>query len=209
MATMPDQAREEYAQKHVLESLKQQTLAASFELSAGRKPYEFINAIVDAAIQARIPEYRGTSRVLISGSLLLLSPKRQIRRDKPAIGHVPNRKPVILCVDDEEAALTLRRLVLEMAGYKVITALSGMEALQIVESRPVDLVLSDYLMPGMNGAQLCREIKRKHSALPVLLISGLTDVPPDAGIADGFLSKLVGTDVLFSEITAMLNRASR
>jgi hypothetical protein len=60
MATLPIPDREEYAQRHVLKNLKQRTLAASLELSTGRKPYEFVNAIVDAAIQAEIPEYRAS-----------------------------------------------------------------------------------------------------------------------------------------------------
>jgi hypothetical protein len=58
MATMPITEREKYAQSHVLKHLKQQTLAASLELSAGGRPYHCTNAIVDAAIQARIPEYQ-------------------------------------------------------------------------------------------------------------------------------------------------------
>ena len=60
MATMPIPDRGPYAQTHVLEDLKQPTLAASAELSAGRRPYDSINAIVDAAILARIPEYRAS-----------------------------------------------------------------------------------------------------------------------------------------------------
>lgn len=58
MATMPIQDREEYAQKHVPEHLKRQALAVSSELSAGRRPYETVNSIVDAAIQDKIREYR-------------------------------------------------------------------------------------------------------------------------------------------------------
>ena len=61
MATLPLSEREKYAQTHVFEHLKQQTLAASLELSAGRRPYHCTNAIVDAAIQARIPEYQERS----------------------------------------------------------------------------------------------------------------------------------------------------
>lgn len=58
MATMPVTEREKYAESHVLKHLKQQTLAASLELSGGGRPYHRTNAIVDAVIQSRIPEYQ-------------------------------------------------------------------------------------------------------------------------------------------------------
>ena len=80
-------------------------------------------------------------------------------------------KPVILCVDDEEVPLTLRKLVLEKAGYNVVTASSAAKALEIVFSRHIDLVLSDHLMPGPTGTELTRQIKAKLPELPVILIS--------------------------------------
>ena len=60
-------------------------------------------------------------------------------------------KPVILCVDDEENPLILRRLVLERAGYDVVTACSATQALGVLGTRHVDLVLSDHLMAGSTG----------------------------------------------------------
>ncbi|MGH9516771.1 MAG: hypothetical protein ACRD3P_13955 [Terriglobales bacterium] len=54
MAIMPNVEREKYIQRHVLPALKQQTLAATFELSAGRRPYDSINMLIDAAIAARL-----------------------------------------------------------------------------------------------------------------------------------------------------------
>lgn len=115
-------------------------------------------------------------------------------------------KPVILCVDDENNPLVLRRLVLEKAGYEVITAKSGKEALQVTGTRDVDLVLSDHLMPGMNGAELAQAIKAKYPELPVILISGVNDIPVGANIADAFVSKVEGPDVLGKRIAAILDR---
>jgi CheY-like chemotaxis protein len=115
-----------------------------------------------------------------------------------------NRKTVILCVDDENNPLVLRKLVLEKAGYEVITAKSAKEALQVAGSRLVDLVLSDHLMPGMNGAELAQEIKTKNPHLPVILISGVNDIPPGASVADAFVSKVEGPDVLGKRIAAIL-----
>lgn len=115
------------------------------------------------------------------------------------------RRPVILCVDDEERALLLRKLVLQKAGYEVVTALSAKQALDILASHPVDLVLSDHLMPGVTGAELARDIKAQHPTIPVALLSGVNDVPLDATSADIFLSKLEGPDNLCSAIAALLN----
>jgi CheY-like chemotaxis protein len=116
------------------------------------------------------------------------------------------RKPVILCVDDEENPLELRKLVLEKAGYQVLTASSGQEALQLTLGMPVDLVLSDQLMPGMSGTELAQELKARNPQIPVLLISGLNDIPPGAESADAFLSKVEGPVALCKQIAALLNR---
>ena len=62
MATMPPSEWEEYAEKHVLPSLKQQTLAATLELSIGRRPYDSSNALIDSVIAYRLPEFSAANR---------------------------------------------------------------------------------------------------------------------------------------------------
>jgi CheY-like chemotaxis protein len=116
-----------------------------------------------------------------------------------------HRKAVILCVDDEENPLVLRKLVLQKAGYEVLTARSAKEALELAASRSVDLVLSDHLMPGMNGTELAQQIKAKHPNLPVILISGVNDLPAGSGFANTFVSKIEGPDALCKEVAAILN----
>ncbi|SRR5581483_1975481 len=118
---------------------------------------------------------------------------------------MPERRPTILCVDDESNPLVLRKLVLEKAGYEVITARSGQEALEILASRVVDLVLSDHLMPGMSGAELAQQIKSQRPKLPVVLISGVNEMPAGASVADAFVSKVEGPDVLRNRIAAVLH----
>jgi CheY-like chemotaxis protein len=114
-------------------------------------------------------------------------------------------KAVILCVDDEENPLVLRRLVLEEAGYDVITASSAAEALAIVSTRRVDLVLSDHVMPGSTGAELARQIKAAWPSLPVILLSGVNEIPAGAESADLFLSKVEGPVILCETIAAVLS----
>jgi CheY-like chemotaxis protein len=113
-------------------------------------------------------------------------------------------KAVILCVDDEELPLTLRKLVLEKAGYEVITALSAATALQVLKTTKVDLVLSDHLMPATTGAELARELKANYPRLPVVLLSGVNEVPIGADIADAFISKVEGPERLCAEIALLL-----
>ena len=119
-----------------------------------------------------------------------------------------DNKHVILCVDDEDNPLVLRKLVLEKAGYEVATAHSADEALNILASRRIDLVLSDHLMPGVTGAELAQEIKTRFPAIPFILISGVNDVPLNADSADAFLSKVEGPDKLCRQIAAVLRGQS-
>jgi DNA-binding NtrC family response regulator len=116
------------------------------------------------------------------------------------------KKELILCVDDEENQLAVRKLVLESKGYEVLTASSGRQALGILAQHQVDLVLSDHLMPGLTGAELARQIKAQKPELPVILISAVNEIPADAAYADLFMSKLDGPIAMCENITAMLAR---
>lgn len=113
-------------------------------------------------------------------------------------------KSVILCVDDEAIPLTLRKSVLEKSGFAVIPASSGAEALAIIETQPVDLVLTDLLMPGLSGTDLARQIKQRRPELPVVLYSGVNEIPDDAECADMFLSKVEGPARMCEKIGNML-----
>ena len=115
-------------------------------------------------------------------------------------------KPVILCVDDEQNALMLRKMVLERAGYSVMTASSAAEALRLISTTPVDLLLSDQLMPGATGTELAREAKSVHPKLPVVIISGVNEMPPDADSADLFISKVEGPVAMCEKISSLLER---
>ncbi len=114
---------------------------------------------------------------------------------------------VILCVDDEPNALILRKLVLQKAGYEVITANSGKQALEVAESRPIDLLLSDQLMPGMTGTQLAKHIRAIAPKARIVLISGVNEMPSDADVADAFLSKVEGPEALCSTVASALSKS--
>jgi DNA-binding NtrC family response regulator len=114
------------------------------------------------------------------------------------------RSASILVVDDEELPLTLRKLVLEKQGFHVITARSASEAMSLLESSHVDLVLTDQLMPGGTGVELARSVKAARPELPVVLISGVNEIPPDAEVADLFISKVEGPAAMCAKITTIL-----
>jgi CheY-like chemotaxis protein len=110
----------------------------------------------------------------------------------------------ILCVDDEETPRTLRKLILQKQGYQVITAASGTEALEVLERTSITLVLSDQMMPGMTGTELTKLVKATRPTMPVILISGVNEIPADASYADRFVSKVGGPDLLFKTVAEVL-----
>ena|ERR1700733_11810136 len=110
----------------------------------------------------------------------------------------------ILCVDDEDLPRTLRKLILQKQGYQVITASSGAEALALLERGGIRLVLTDQLMPGMTGTELTKLVKSTRPAMPVILISGVNEIPPDAIYADRFISKVGGPQLLFDTVAEVL-----
>ncbi len=109
----------------------------------------------------------------------------------------------------EAIPLALRKSVLETNGYRVITANSGIEALEILEQQAVDLVLTDLLMPGLSGTDLAREVKQRHPHLPIVLYSGVNEVPSAAAFADLFISKVEGPAAMCEKDDAEVLKKSR
>ena len=120
------------------------------------------------------------------------------------------RPPTILCVDDEAGALTLRKLLLEQAGYTVLSAPDAATALQLFKSQTIHLVISDHLLPDLSGCELTREMKRQRPFVPIMLFSGVTEPPAEAGHADSFTCKGDGPVELLAKVADLLrcNRIS-
>jgi CheY-like chemotaxis protein len=96
----------------------------------------------------------------------------------------------ILCIDDEKSALMIRKLLLESAGYQVLTAASGKEGIGVFSSNAIDLVVLDYWMPGMNGLAVARELKRLKPSIPILMLSAFTTILDEAiGTVDRWIRK--------------------
>ncbi len=101
-------------------------------------------------------------------------------------------KKTILCVDDNEQILSVRTFLLETRGYRVIALTDPHQALEVIaNSLPgsLDLLLSDLIMPQMDGNELVRRAKDMHPQLPALIVSGTVTAYDRAGRADVFLPK--------------------
>jgi two-component system, OmpR family, response regulator CpxR len=98
-------------------------------------------------------------------------------------------KRTILCVDDNEQSLSIRKVMLETRGYRVVTCASGEEALKVFENGGIDLVLTDLIMPGVDGTELIARIKSISPQTPAILFSGKIRIYDRDTQADVFLPK--------------------
>ena len=117
----------------------------------------------------------------------------------------------ILVVDDDKNTRTLMKLVLEADNYSVLTAGNGEEALAVMDSSHVDLVVLDVMMPGMDGYQLTRALRESNNNLPILMVSA-KQLPADKKQAflvgtDDYMTKPVDEEEMLLRIRALLRRA--
>ena len=112
----------------------------------------------------------------------------------------------VLLIDDQPTILMLVQVLLERTfpGVHVITAASAAEALQVLEEKPCDIVLSDVSMPGQDGFFVLKQVKQQWPGIPVVLMSG-APLNHEANIAgaNGFLLKPFNIDHFHATLTAV------
>ncbi len=120
--------------------------------------------------------------------------------------------PQILQVDDDPLALTYVGRILRSAGHEVLTARNGTEALTQAEANHPDLILLDVLMPGIDGYEVCRQLRRRprFAHVPIIMLTGQDALTErlkgfEAG-ADNYLSKPVHPDELQVLVKSLLQR---
>lgn len=124
-------------------------------------------------------------------------------------------RKTILAVDDEEHILELLSYNLEKEGYQVITADNGEDAIRLLNEQSVDLVLLDWMLPGIDGIEALRQIRSlpKHRAVPVIMLTAKGDeISKVVGFeigADDYLSKPFGIHELLARIKALFRRVER
>ncbi|HET9321148.1 MAG TPA: response regulator [Bryobacteraceae bacterium] len=106
-----------------------------------------------------------------------------------------NPGATILLVDDNPHGMVARRTVLEELGYTVHAGTNGQEALSVLQHQAVDLVITDFRMPNMDGVELITHIRQLRADLPIILLSGFVEplgLTEESTGADVVLSKSAG-----------------
>lgn len=122
------------------------------------------------------------------------------------------QKPKILLIEDEEDIAALIRLQSEIAGYRLVVEVDGLNGFRAVEREKPDLVILDIMLPGQSGLDVCRKIKTTPELknIPVIILSAKTEeldiiLGLELG-ADDYVSKPFSPKILFSRIRAVLRR---
>jgi CheY-like chemotaxis protein len=111
----------------------------------------------------------------------------------------------LLCVDDEEPRLLLTVRILQGNGYRVTACSNPLKAAQIFEQENIELAVTDYHMPGMNGARLAAQLKNRWPEVKVVLFTGALQVPqPDPLLLDAVVPKSHGAETLLETVENLL-----
>ena len=121
-----------------------------------------------------------------------------------------SRPPTLLCIDDDVLLLAIRKALLESSDFRVLTAENGPLGLKIANREPIDVVILDYQMPGMDGGRVANELRRRRPEIAILLSSGLEEIPQSLlTIVDGVVPKGSSSATLKKEIERVMTAGPR
>ncbi|WP_433964031.1 response regulator transcription factor [Tunturiibacter gelidiferens] len=116
---------------------------------------------------------------------------------------------LVLCVDDERIGLEVRKILLERAGYRVLTASDGPTGLALFSTEPVEAVVLDYSMPGMHGGEIAMQMRQVKPQVPILLLSAYIGLAPEVtAVVDLYMTKGEGAPVLLEKLGSLLQPVS-
>ena len=98
-------------------------------------------------------------------------------------------KRTILCVDEDERSLSIRKIMLQTRGYRVIAASDPTLAVEAMRGGGIDLILADLVLPKLNGGKIVDQLKSISPGTPAIVFSGAAGACSDDTLADVFLSK--------------------
>lgn len=114
-------------------------------------------------------------------------------------------QPLILCVDDETVGLHVRKMLLERAGYRVLTALDGPAGLLLFAREPIEAVVLDFSMPGMTGGEVAQTMRQVKPHVPILMLSAYTSLPSEViEIVDLSMTKGEGAPALLKNLSSLM-----
>lgn len=116
--------------------------------------------------------------------------------------HLPGQRRSVLLAEDDPALRRYLEVVLERAGYSVVSACDGLEAMKFLLTANVDVVITDALMPNLDGYELCRFVRNSErlSHLPIILLSALDpkNSTDESEQVDAFLAKPISPEDLLA-----------
>jgi CheY-like chemotaxis protein len=114
----------------------------------------------------------------------------------------------VLLVEDEQSLGEVLAMILNGSGFRVTMAANGKRAIELLADAQPDLIITDYMMPMMNGVEMARIVRAKpeYAAVPILMLSGVPAeaIQRDAQMFNMYLRKPVDMDVLLGAITQLL-----
>jgi CheY-like chemotaxis protein len=124
---------------------------------------------------------------------------------------VPQKQYAVLLIDDNAIQAAVRQTILKRAGYFVIAVLHPVRALEQFQHAdfPAEIcaVVTDHIMPGMNGSQFVRELRKIQPDLPVMVVSGMEEAEPEYdGLNVVFLLKPLSPDLLLANLRDLLQQ---
>ncbi|MBI1750339.1 MAG: response regulator [Acidobacteria bacterium] len=115
----------------------------------------------------------------------------------------------LLLVDDQDNVRAFYKSYLEHHGYSVLVAANGREALELAMANSLQAAVLDCEMPEMSGHELARELRHIHPWVPIVMVSGRDDIPPDVlSSVDAFVSKRLGGQPLLAALRRVLGSSA-